>query len=579
MARKPAQASATVKATLFLALAFSYQTPAQAQALDNRQLQRQQQREDALQRQLQPAPSPDSASAPTATAPTRLPVAESPCALVHRLKLSGPRAETLGWLIASAAGPAHDDSPLHRCIGAAGIAVLQGRMQAALVQAGYLTSRLLVGSQNLGDTGELTLTLVPGVLGQIRFAPENVVAQPPRRLTLGALPISPGDMLRLPDIEQGLENLKRLPGVEADIGIVPINDQAAADTGGSDLLLHYRQGRPLRLDVGLDDGGTRATGRRQGTATVSWDNPLSLNDLLYLSLGRSLEQRDSRGTRSATLNYSVPWGYWMFGATASSNRYHQSVAGASQSYVFSGVSENAELSVKRVVWRSASARSTLGVRTWRRSSAAFIDDTEIEVQRRVTALWELSASHRQYLNDTVVDAGIALRQGTGAYGALRAPEEAFGEGNSRMRITLTDLGFSQPLRAGAQRLRLAGNWHAQWNQTPLTPQDRIAIGSRYSVRGFDGESSLLAERGWFWRNDLGWSVAAGAEAYLGLDAGRVGGDSAAWLAGRSLAGGVLGVRGARSGVSYDVFFGKPLRKPASFRTASTTVGVNLSYGF
>jgi hemolysin activation/secretion protein len=572
VALKPSLATATV----WLALYCSLHNPAQAQqALDTQQLQRQQQREDALQRARQPGPSADPPPAP-ATPSAKLPADESPCAVVHHIRLSGPGADTFAWLTASAAGPGHDDGPLHRCIGATGIALLQARLQSALVQAGYLTSRVLVGPQNLADTGELTLTLVPGVLGAVRFSPDSTTTRP--RLALGALPVSNGDPLRLPDIEQGLENLKRLSSVEADIQIVPI-EKTTADTGGSDLLLFYRQGRALRLNLGLDDGGTRATGRRQGTATVSWDNPLALNDLLYLSLGHSLEQRDSRGTRSATLAYSVPWGYWLFSATASQNRYHQSVAGASQAYVFSGSSENAELGVKRVVWRTASARSTLGLRTWRRSSASFIDDTEIEVQRRVTALWELAGSHRQYLNDTVVDATLALRQGSGAYGALRAPEEAFGEGNSRMRITLADLGISRPLRIGEQRLRLGSNWHAQWNQTPLTPQDRIAIGSRYTVRGFDGESSLLAERGWFWRNDLGWSVAAGAEAYLGIDAGRVGGDSAAWLAGRSLAGGVLGVRGTRFGLAYDVFMGRPIHKPAAFRTAATTVGLNLSYGF
>lgn len=49
----------------------------------------------------------------------------------------------------------------------------------------------------------------------------------------------------------------------------------------------------------------------------------------------------------------------------------------------------------------------------------------------------------------------------------------------------------------------SGLIRAQWNRTPLTPQDRFAIGGRYTVRGFDGETSLMGERGWLLRNDIG----------------------------------------------------------------------------
>ena len=31
----------------------------------------------------------------------------------------------------------------------------------------------------------------------------------------------------------------------------------------------------------------------------------------------------------------------------------------------------------------------------------------------------------------------------------------------------------------------------------------FSIGGRYTVRGFDGEASLMGERGWLLRNDIG----------------------------------------------------------------------------
>src|SRR5690606_41049221 len=113
------------------------------------------------------------------------------------------------------------------------------------------------------------------------------------------------------------------------------------------------------------------------------------------------------------------------------------------------------------------------------------------------------------------------------------------------------------------------------------PQDRFAIGGRYSVRGFDGESSLIGERGWWWRNELAAPLGQGLggggwQAFVGLDQGRVGGPSAHWGAGRRLAGAVLGLRAAQGAWQGEVFVGAPLHRPEGFRTASTTAGFQFS---
>src|SRR5690606_36095447 len=93
-----------------------------------------------------------------------------------------------------------------------------------------------------------------------------------------ALPVQSGDILNLRAIEQGLENLKRVPTAEADIQIVP-----AELPGESDVLVQWTQAFPFRLTTSVDDSGTRATGKYQGSVTVSYDHWLTLNDLFYVS--------------------------------------------------------------------------------------------------------------------------------------------------------------------------------------------------------------------------------------------------------------------------------------------------------
>lgn len=123
-------------------------------------------------------------------------------------------------------------------------------------------------------------------------------------------------------------------------------------------------------------------------------------------------------------------------------------------------------------------------------------------------------------------------------------------------------------------------WRAQWNRTPLVPHDRFAIGGRYTIRGFDGETSLSAERGWLLRNDLIWTVpGTSQQLYLAIDHGVVSGPSAARLLGTRLTGMALGWRGQLGHLQTDVFAGRPVRMPAGFRTASVASGFNLNYEY
>ncbi|HFI2153083.1 TPA: ShlB/FhaC/HecB family hemolysin secretion/activation protein, partial [Pseudomonas aeruginosa] len=181
------------------------------------------------------------------------------------------------------------------------------------------------------------------------------------------------------------------------------------------------------------------------------------------------------------------------------------------------------------LFRNAHAKTSMYARGWYRESDNFINDTEIEVQRRRMAGWELGLGHRHFIGKATLDLNLAYRKGTGAFNALRAPEEAFGEGTAHGRIYNADAQLVLPLQWGKQSLRYIGSWRAQWNRSPLVPQDRFSIGGRYTVRGFDGEMSLTGERGWLLRNEVGVPLGGGVEAYVAVDHGRVAGPSTARL--------------------------------------------------
>lgn len=539
------------------------------------EIQRQQERERALRERIEPAPDVRTPQAPRPSADA-LPTNESPCFTIQQIILTGDNAELFQWALdrAQRDSAGNIDLILPRCLGAGAINLIMRRMQNAVIARGYVTTRILAQPQDLTG-GTLQLTVIPGRVRNIRKADGS------KGNVRYALPIRTGEILNLRDLEQALENFRRVPTVQSNLRIEPATE-TTAQPGESDVVIDWHESFPLRLTLSADDSGSDTTGKYLGNVTVSADNWFNMNDLFYVNLMRDLGggQDGDRGTEGRTLHYSFPLGYWLFSFTQSDNAYHQTVAGLNQNYIYSGNSNNSELKASRLLYRDTVRKLTVSASGWTRASRNFIDDTEVEVQRRRMAGWSAGVTYSHYLGRALLDVGLDFRRGTGAGDSLAAPEEPFDEGTSRPEILLSSTRFSLPFSVHRQALRFSTQWRVQWNLTPLVPQDNFSIGSRYTVRGFDGEFTLAADRGWLTRNELGWQPGQwGQELYIGLDYGRVGGADAERLLGRELAGAVLGMRGGWRWLNYELFAGQPLKKPDGFTTASTASGFNITLSF
>ena len=194
------------------------------------QILRQQQREQAQQADERP-PSVRLPREPV-KAGDAYPVDETPCFPIRHIALEGDQAARFAWALRAA------DGAVGLCLGSTGVNTVLAKVQNALIAAGYVTTRVLAAPQDL-RAGALRLVLVPGRIRAVRFA-EPPAGEGKRRASWRTvLPAAPGDLLNLRDIEQALENLKRVPTAEADIEIVP-GDQP----GESDLLIKWRQALP-----------------------------------------------------------------------------------------------------------------------------------------------------------------------------------------------------------------------------------------------------------------------------------------------------------------------------------------------
>lgn len=566
--------------------------PAHAQIIDGQAEHRaqkeaeMQQQRDQLQRQTDERQrlqqQPDARLQPqevTATGSSSLPV-ETPCFPVRELDLDLPEQLSPAQRRLGASGLPQDpfhflqqilDTYRSQCIGRQGINLISQHLSAMLLKKGYSTTRIGVPEQDL-STGTLRLILVPGVIRSISFSAPEVSGS-----WKTAFPVRPSALLNLRDLEQGLEQMKRVPGQDVEMQIVP-SDMP----GGSDIVINVTRLKSWRLLLNLDDSGTKGTGKLQSGVNLAIDNPLGINDLLNIALNTDADRKGKqRGTTGNNFSYSMPYGYWTVGVAGGSYQYHQQIAGLFQTFTSSGKSENLEAKIAYLFQRDQQQKNSAQFKLGKRWSRAYIEDVELNNQRRNTTFAELAWLHKRYLGNAQLDVTIANRWGSGwLNGDADAQSRKAGDPTFRYALQTIDATLVAPFSVATQAFTYIGTLRAQSTQSALYASEQFVIGNRYTVRGFDGELNLSAERGFFVRNEIDMPLGDSRQSmYAGLDVGKAYGPSVHNLLGDKLAGAVWGLRGQIKGLSYDAFIGWALYKPKYFRTSAQTGGFNLSYQY
>lgn len=528
------------------------------------ELRRQDQREEELRRERERAPDVRLKAPVSEPEPAELP-RETPCFIISQILLENIH-------------PGHDrwaqplvDRYLGLCIGREGVNQIIRRLQQEFLTRGFVTTRVYVPPQDL-MSATLTLKIVPGQIREVRFADRE-----PRGSWRAAFPSGPGDLLSLRDLEQGLEQLKRVPSQDVEMEIVP-----GDAPGESDVVIQRRLNKPWRASATLDDSGSRATGRLQGSLVLAVDDVSGINDLLSITVNGDVESDGAaQGARGNSAYYSWPYGYWTFSLSGTRYDYHQSVQGMNQIFVTSGTSQNLDARVHRMVYRSQTFKTGLQLRVFQRQQRSFIDDTEILVQRRDVSVAEPALTHRHFIGAATFDMQLARPLGVPWFNATSDPDAGTpGIPTNRYRLWVVDANLGAPFKAGSIPLRYNAAFRSQRADTGLFATEFFSIGNRYTVRGYSGDTVLAAESGWFMRNELAVRLCTSEQQlYAGLDYGAVSGRSAHLLPGERLSGAVFGVRGGGKGFSYDVFIGWPLDRPEGLGVKQPVTGFFVTYQY
>lgn len=159
---------------------------------------------------------------------------ESPCYPIHQITLmdygTSSAKSQFQWAFDKAAHTLKLTIP--HCFGGEGLGILMKQIQNEIIEKGYVTTRIVTEEQDL-RSGNLVLTAIPGTVGNTIVADSSNVPRFSRFQSWNGFTFTKGDLLNVRDIEQSLENLKRVPTVEGNIEILP--SENAESIGVSDL--------------------------------------------------------------------------------------------------------------------------------------------------------------------------------------------------------------------------------------------------------------------------------------------------------------------------------------------------------
>lgn len=163
--------------------------------------------------------------------------------------------------------------------------------------AGWLV-RVYLPRQEITD-GVVTLQIVEGLFGKLRYEGEaaNRLAAGRANATIAAAQPA-GQPLNAAALDRAMLLLDDLPGVAVSGNLAPGSGQAETD-----LVLNLADEPLLNGEVGLDNTGSRATGRERLTANAFLNSPLKVGDQIVANL------MHTDGSDYIRLAYSAPVGY------------------------------------------------------------------------------------------------------------------------------------------------------------------------------------------------------------------------------------------------------------------------------
>lgn len=361
------------------------------------------------------------------------------------------------------------------------------------IDKGYVTARAYPPEQDLSK-GLLIIKVVEGRTEEISIYDNNK----PRTGFDNAFPRIIGKRLYIRDIEQGLDQINRLPTHDATIRIEPGKKE-----GYSRLRIDTKKNSGPITMATIDNHGQTSTGKYRVGGDVS------VNDLfgLYSSMNFGYKtskpfEEDGNSSQDYSASLSAPFGYWTLFLSGSHFDYESQIVGKLNSFDSTGESSYYTAELDRVLHRDRLSKTRLSASMTYKDTESFINGTRLLTGSRKLNVVSGRLSHSRRIFGGLLDGAVETHFGAPLFGSLEDKDRLPGTKASAEFTKLAgDFSFYRPLKLGQLNLAYNISGAGQWSEQELFSSERISLGGLYTVRGFR-DQSISGDVGGYVRNEL-----------------------------------------------------------------------------
>jgi hemolysin activation/secretion protein len=458
-----------------------------------------------------------------------------------------------------------------RCLTLYGINNVVREVTNYYISLGYVTTRAYLGAQNLSQ-GVLVVQVFEGKLQRLNIRENQQGRVGLKNAFLGLQ----GNTLNIFDLEQGLDQINRLPSQTATMQIRP-----GKGVGESIVDVDVKRGKQLGVTAAVDNSGLPKTGRGLFNLTATMDDLFDMYDAWSFTYKQDMEdQSKQKMNRTLAAQGSVPLGYWLVRGFATEFEY--GLLGTSElgfPGASTGKSRAYTLELERVLHRNGYGKTTLaGGLTAKEVLSYFADSLQQDQSRKLTiGTVRLGNLHR--LSRGVLSSALTYNKGLTMLGALRDQQLTANTPRAQFENWQADAEYFQPLRVAAQSYDLDVRAHGQWAPHEMYSTEQLSIGGQYTVRGFLADS-IIGDTGAYMRSELVWHVPSDIavqanpfqqlDLFVGLDAGWIHKDMDDETERGSVSGMAMGIR-AKTGMNFGELAVEHALHAPSFIVYSTNV--------
>lgn len=415
---------------------------------------------------------------------------------------------------------------INKCLAKEKINEIVSEINSLYIREGYLGAQVYLPEQNIKEE-KLIIKIQESFIENIKLEQEDSISflnKPFAKLQIfTAMPIETmfkSSKLKIFNLENATDVFNRLQSNNATIQLKP-----SQNLGGTEVVIINKPKDKkffnndenkfefldrTKITANFDNSGLDRVGAWRQSYGLTQDNLLNLNDTLNIYFSGTLNQSSNNSSKAISSNYSVPLGRWLFTFGAIYSNYTTLQNGINRDYGLKGDTVIMNLKTERMMFRGVGYKIGLfnKMTTW--SIKNYVENTIVDNNSRNLTTMENGTSgmkifKNQYFND-ILYFNISHVMGLRILNAKEDQDHQLSHNPSAQFHKIRgSLNNYIPFKILNQSFNFNTIISGQCAFNTLYTQEQIALGDRYSVRGFQNQF-LISDSGFFVKNDLVYNL-------------------------------------------------------------------------